>query len=183
MQGNIRRNMEPLRTQRAEPRRNALPLRRASVGRGERGFTLLEVVFSSSLLSVAVLGLALTIPIATQTNHQNRVDAEGAMLVQRQLEQMIAQPLTATSFTDANANVISLAPGGSPLTGSKINFSAAAVSGYNITATGSSGAQYQLRWNVASLSDGSKQFTLAARKKGAERFLMPPVNLAVRQGK
>ncbi|MBI4442043.1 MAG: hypothetical protein HY649_01555 [Acidobacteria bacterium] len=138
---------------------------------------------SSSLLSVAVLGLALSIPIATQTNQRNRVDAEGSMLVQRQLEQMIAQPLMATSFTDANGNVISLAPGGSPLAGNRIDFSAAAVTGYNTTATGSSGSQYELRWQVTSLADGSKQFTMASRKRGNERFLLPPVHLAVRQGK
>ena len=152
-------------------------------GRHEQGFTLMEVVFSTGLLSVAVLGLALSIPVATQTNHRNRVDAEEAMLAQRQVEQMIAQPLTATSFTDANGNVISLAPGGSPLAGGKINFSAAAVTGYNTTAAGSSGGQYEIRWNVASLADGGKQFTMAARKKGTERYLLPPVNLSVRQGK
>src|SRR3989304_4094980 len=115
--------------------------RKAFRGRCEQGFTLMEAVFSTSLLGVAVMGLALSIPIATQTNHRNRVDAEGSMLVQRQLEQMIAQPLTATSFTDANGNVISLASGGSALASGQINFSAAAVNGYNATATGSSGSQ------------------------------------------
>ncbi|MBI4464277.1 MAG: prepilin-type N-terminal cleavage/methylation domain-containing protein [Acidobacteria bacterium] len=159
------------------------PDRQAGRSRGQRGFTLMEIVFSTSLLGVAVLGLAMSIPIATQTNHRNRVDAEGAMLVQRQVEQMIAQPLTATTFTDVNGNVVSLAPGGSPLAGGKINFSAAAVNGYNLAATGSSGAQYQLRWNVTSLADGGKQFTIAARKRGSEGFLLPPVNLSVRQGK
>ena len=105
------------------------------------------------------------------------------MLVQRQLEQIAMQPLTSSSFTDANGNTVSLAPGGATLTNGKIDFTTAAVTGYNAAGTGSSGGQYELRWNVQSLADGARQFTMAARKKGGERFLFSPVNISLRVGK
>lgn len=149
----------------------------------ERGFTLIEVVFSVALLSIAVMGLATAIPVSVRTNNRNRVDSEAAMLVQRELEQIAMQPLTSASFTDAAGNSVSLATGGATLTSGQIDFSVAAVTGYNATATGSSGAQYELRWNVQSLADGAKQFTMAARKKGGERFLFSPVNISLRLGK
>ena len=151
--------------------------------KSERGFTLVETVFSVALLTIAILGLATAIPVAVQTNHRNRVDSEGAMLVQKELEQIATQPLTSSSFTDANGNSVSLAAGGNTLANGQIDFDAAAVAGYNATVTGNAGAQYQLRWNVQSLADGSKQFTMAARRTGGQRFLLPPVNLSLRQGR
>ena len=149
----------------------------------EQGFTLVEVVFSVALLSVAVVGLALTIPVSVQTSTRNRVDAELAMLVQRELEQIVAQPLTATSFTDASGNSVSLAAGGNPLASGKIDFTASWVTGYRATVSGISGGQYDLRWNVQALADGGKLFTVGARKSGAERFLLPPVNVSSRVGR
>lgn len=147
------------------------------------GFTLVEMVFAVALLGIAVLGLSLSIPVAVQSNTRNRVDSEASTLVQQLLEQIVAQSLAATSFVDANGNTVSLAAGGSPLVSGKIDFGAAAVSGYNQTGTGSSGAAYDLRWNVQALADGAKQFTLAARKKGAERYLLPPAQVSLRLGK
>ena len=142
----------------------------------------MEVVFSVSLLSIAVLGLAMTIPVAAQSNNKNRVDAEGALLVQEDIEQMMAQPLNTTSFTDSNGNVITISAGGAPLASGKIDYSQATVAGYNVTVAGTSGAQYQLRWNVQSLADGSKQFTVAANRTGGLRYLLPPVNVVGRRG-
>lgn len=147
------------------------------------GFTLVEMVFAVALLGIAVLGLSLSIPVAVQSNTRNRVDSEASTLVQRLLEQIVAQPLTATSFVDANGNTVSLAAGGSPLVNGKIDFGSAAVSGYNQTGAGSSGAAYDLRWNVQALADGAKQFTFAARKNGSERYLLPPVQVSLRLGK
>ena len=148
-----------------------------------KGFSLVEMVFAVSLLGVAVMGLSLSIPVAVQSNRRNRVDSEASTLVQRLVEQIIAQPLSATSFVDASGNTVSLAAGGSPLASGKINFGAAAVSGYNQTGVGSSSAAYDLRWNVQALADGAKQFTVAARKKGTERYLLPPSQVSLRLGK
>ena len=150
--------------------------------RPSAGFTLMEVVFSMSLLSVATLGLALTIPAAVQSNNRNRVDAEGALLVQKEVEQMLAQPLSTTSFTDSSGNAITISAGGAPLASGKIDYSQATVAGYNVTVTGTAGALYQLRWNVQSLADGSKQFTVAANRTGGQRYLLPPVNIVSRRG-
>ena len=148
-----------------------------------RSFSLVEVLVSVSILSVAMLGLALSIPVAIQANHRNRVDAEATLRAQREIEQMIAQPLTATSFTDADGNTVSLAAGGCLIANGKIDFTQAAVAGYWLTATGIDGVRYELRWNVQSLADGGKQYTIGARRIGTQRFLLPPVNLSTRQGK
>lgn len=148
-----------------------------------RAFTLIEVMFSMFLLTIALLGLAVCIPAAVKTNHRSRLDSEATLLAQKELEQMAAQALTAASFSDAEGNSVSLAAGGSPLLNGAVDFSPAAVSGYNATMTATSAAQYELRWNVQALADGAKQFTVGARKKGSQRFLMPPVNLSLRVGK
>ena len=148
-----------------------------------KGFSLVEMVFAVSLLGVAVLGLSLCIPVAVQSNMRNRVDSEASTLVQRLVEQIEAQPLSAPSFVDANGNTVSLAPGGSPLVGGKVDFGSAAVNGYNQTEVGSSGAAYELRWNIQALADGAKQFTVAARKRGSERYLLPPSQVSLRLGK
>ena len=151
--------------------------------RSTQGFTLVEVVFSTSLLAIAMLGLALTIPVAAQSNSRNRVDAEGALLIQQELEQMLAQRLSATSFTDAGGNSISIGAGGCSLTAAgSIDYNAVAPTGYSAVLTGTSGGRYELRWNVQALADSSKQFTIAAKRTGGMRYLLPPVNVVARRG-
>lgn len=147
------------------------------------GFSLLEVLIALLILKVALLGLALIIPVAVQANQRNRVDAEGAMLTQRELEQMLAQPLTSASFTDGCGNLVSIVPGGAPLANGRVDFGAAAVANYTADFTGSSGARFQLRWNVQSVADGGKVFTVGARRTGPQRMLLPPVNVWGRQGR
>ena len=135
------------------------------------------------LLVIAVLGLAICVPVALLANNRNRVDAEATMLAQSELEQILAQPLTATSFVDASSNTVSLGAGGCSLVNGKIDFSQAAVAGYNATVSGSKGARYDLRWYVQSLADTGKQFNIAARRTGSQGSLLSPVNLAVRLGR
>lgn len=143
----------------------------------------MEVLMAMSILSISLLGLAMAIPAAVQANQRHRVDSEATMLAQRELEQMGAQPLPATSFTDSQGNAVQIVAGGSALNNGKVDFSQAAVSGYNCVVSGTSNARYELRWNVQSLADGAKLFTVAARKAGPQRSLLPPVNLSLRVGR
>ena len=149
----------------------------------QSGFTLVETLVGMFLLAVVMIGLALMITVSMQTGQRTRVDTEATMLAQWELEQMLAQPLSVTTFTDANGNTSSLAPGGSPLVNGAIDFSQAPVTSYCAILTSTTGGQYELRWNVQTLSDGSKQFIVAARKNSRQRFLMPPINLATRLGR
>lgn len=151
--------------------------------RFQRGFTVIEAMFAMAILAVALLGLALAIPAAVQANHRNRVDTQATMLAQRELEQMIARPVGAASFTDADGAAVSLSAGGAPLLHGKIDFSQAAVSGYSATKTAGNGARFDLRWNVQVLADGTKIFVIGARRVGSQRFLLPPVNLTTRMGR
>lgn len=149
----------------------------------QRGFTVIEAMFAVAILAVALLGLALAIPVALQSNNRNRVDTQATMIAQRELEQMIALPVAANSFTDADGALVSLAAGGAPLLDGKIDFSQATVSNYSATKTAGNGARFDLRWNVQVLNDGTKIFVIGARRVGSQRFLLPPVNLTTRMGR
>ena len=127
-------------------------------------------------------GLALIIPQAVQTNQRARVDSEATMLAQSEMEQMLARPLTATTFTDTAGNTVSIAAGGAPLANGVIDYSQAAVTNYRAFLTSSTGGRYDVRWNVQTLSDGTKQFIVSGQSS-SQRFLMPPVNLMTRIGR
>jgi len=90
---------------------------------------------------------------------------------------------SSTFFTDAFGNVVSLAAGGAPLANGGIDFGASAIANYAATVNGSSGAWYELRWNVQSVADSGKVFIVGARRAGSPRFLLPPVNIWARQGR
>src|SRR5260221_6337416 len=147
------------------------------------GFTVIEAMIAVGILSVALLGLALAIPVAIQANNRNRVDTQATMIAQRELEQFIARSVTASSFTDADGTLVTISAGGAPLASGKIDFIQAAVTGYSATKTAGNGARFDLRWNVQVLADGTKIFVLGARRVGSQRFLLPPVNLTTRMGR
>jgi prepilin-type N-terminal cleavage/methylation domain-containing protein len=149
----------------------------------QRGFTVIEAMIAMGILSVALSGLALSIPVAIQANNRNRVDTQATMIAQRELEQFIARPVASGSFTDVDGNSVTISAGGAPLASGKIDFSQTAVSGYSVTKTAGNGARFDLRWNVQVLADGTKIFVIGARRVGSQRFLLPPVNLTTRMGR
>lgn len=168
-------------------RENVLKSLRAGNKRQQEGFTLLELAVATLILMVGIAGVVQLVPASQKSNLNNRVDTTAMVFAQREMDQMINQPLTSATFTDVDGRVINLGSetvsntiAGSPIvmlgTSPSINFSAAAVAGYNYTFSDpndvgdSAEANYQMRWTVISnVSAGvvvSKRFIVACRRTG-----------------
>ncbi len=158
--------------------------------RSERGFSLLEMMFATVMLLVGLVAVAQLVPASILLNYRNRNDSSALVFAQRELDQMLDQPLDFSSFRDAQGNVCQL---GNPATQNTvqgtsvltINNQAAIdftsnVSGYNFTypdPTLPNGATYDVRWAVIITGNGSavssKRFILGVRQQGGNGFLQP----------
>src|SRR5260370_41010742 len=81
---------------------------RARKHRRERGFTLLELAIATLVLMVGIVGVVQLVPASIQSNLNNRVDATAMGFAQREMYQIIDQPLTSSTFTDADVRTINL---------------------------------------------------------------------------
>jgi len=169
--------------------------------RRQSGFTLLELAIATLILMVGIVGVVQLVPASQTTNFRNRVDTTAMVFAQRELDQMIYQPLTNPTFNDADLRPISLGSQtvsntvfGGPVilqqgTVPSIDFGAAVVAGYNYTFTdpndlGDPAAPtYQMRWAVISTVNGgvvvSKRFIVGCRRVGGggngNSILLPAV--------
>lgn len=66
----------------------------------QRGFTLIEILFATILLAVGMVAVAQLVPISVRLNSGNRHNSMELVMAQRELDEMIDQPLTANTFTD-----------------------------------------------------------------------------------
>src|ERR1700747_3758862 len=115
---------------------NVRPKKRAA----EHGFSILEMLIASVILMFGIVGVVQLVPASLQLNANNRLDTLATVIAQRELDQMLAQPLNVNSFIDQAGYTISLGGAGSPgapvvmdSTGSVlINFGAAPVTGFVI---------------------------------------------------
>src|SRR5882672_11982894 len=74
----------------------------------ERGFSILEMMFATIILLVGLVAIAQLVPASILLNFRNRTDSSAMVFAQRELDQMLDQPLSATSFTDAALNICNL---------------------------------------------------------------------------
>lgn len=157
----------------------------------ERGFTLAEVLVATVILISAIVAVAKLVPLAIGLNAGNRRDSTALVIAQRELNQMIGQPLTATTFVDAqgfNCNLGNAATPnvvvGSPVVVSNnrpiINFGVAQVAGYSFNyqdPNDPSGMTYDVRWAVITSAAGGnvafKRFILGARRQGGNAPFQP----------
>ncbi len=148
----------------------------------QSGFTLLELAVASLILMVGVVGVVQLVPASQQSNLNNRVDTTAMVFAQREMDQIIQQPLTFTTFNDSDGRAISLGSVtatdtifGGPVvmhgTTASISFTAAAAGGYNYTFSDPNdpaGARYQMRWAVISKVNAgvvvSKRFIVGCRR-------------------
>lgn len=165
-----------------------------AMGPRQLGFTLVELAIATVVLLLGAVMVMQLVPAAMQSNVYNRYDSTAVVVAQRELDQMISQPLAAAQFTDADGRVIllgnSAAPntvvGGPVLTAGnivKIDFTAAAVANYNFAyqdANDPTQPTYEVRWAVITTVSGgtvvSKRFIVGAWKRNAT-LVMPPVTL------
>ncbi len=160
---------------------------------GQAGFSILEMLLATVILLVGLIAVAQLVPASILLNYRNRTDSTALVFAQRQLDQMLDQPLTANSFTDALGNTCQL---GDPavtnsVQGSTVNnqpiivFDSpnpplAPTNGYGFTyadPNDPSGATYDVRWAVIITGSGgtasSKRFILGIRKVGGNGYFQP----------
>lgn len=162
--------------------------------RGERGFSILEMMLATMILLVGLVAIAQLVPATILMNYRNRTDSSALVFAQRELDQFIDQPLFATSFADATTgNTCALgnaAPAnavqGSPLAvvnnQAVIDFTKALVTNYSFPTayqdpTDPSGTAYDVRWAVIVTGNGttvsSKRFILGIRQQGGNGYFQP----------
>lgn len=156
-----------------------------------RGFTLLEMMCATVIMLIALFAVAQLVPASVLLNSQNRNNSTALVFAQRELDQILDQPLTSTVFTDAEGNICNLGNPGTPNTivgnavvvinnMATIDFSGAAIPGYSFTftdPTSANGATLDVRWAVITSMNGSvvigKRIILGARQQGGTGFFLP----------
>jgi type II secretory pathway pseudopilin PulG len=158
----------------------------------DSGFSILEMLIASAIMMVGIVSVMQLVPASLQLNTTNRLDTLATVIAQRELDQMLSQPLSVNAFTDRDGNVVSLGGAGSPGApvtldpqgAEQINFAAASVGGFVIPAyvdpNDPNGAIFELRWAVIPQVSGgrtiSKRIILGCRQTNANRLTLP-INL------
>jgi prepilin-type N-terminal cleavage/methylation domain-containing protein len=167
--------------------------------KGQRGFTLTEVLIAIAVLLVGIIAVAQLVPASIGSNSANRNDSSALVFAQRQMDQFLSRPLNMSisppSFTetidgqtftcylgDPTQNNVVV---GNPVTvfynQLVINFAAAPVTNYSFTYQDPNdpyGLVYDVRWAVITTTNSngmvtSKRFILGTRKKGGNGIYKP----------
>lgn len=154
------------------------------------GFSLLEMLLATLILLVGLVAVAQLVPASILLNQRNRTDSSALVFAQRELDQMLDQPLFSQTFTDLEGNNCSLGNPTIPNTlqgtnvlvinnQSVIDFTST-VGGYNFIyqdPTDPNGPQYDVRWAVIVTGNGAnattKRFILGVRQTGGNGFIQP----------
>jgi prepilin-type N-terminal cleavage/methylation domain-containing protein len=155
------------------------------------GFTLIEVMVAMAVLLIGLVAVAQLVPASMNLNNGNRSDSVALVLAQRELDQMLDQPLKATQFSDVLGNVCSLGNPATPnsLVGSPvviiggrpmIDFSGGQIGGYSFNYVDPDDpyqATYDVRWSVITTANGgnpnSKRFIIGVRQTGGIGYFPP----------
>jgi len=163
---------------------------------GQRGFSILEMMLATIILLVGLVAIAQLVPASILMNYRNRTDSSALVFAQRELDQMLDQPLTANSFTDALLNSCQL---GDPTVTNSVQGSAvttlnnqtiivfsspnpplAPTNGYGFIyadPNDPSGTTYDVRWAVIITGSGgtvsSKRLILGVRQVGGNGYFQP----------
>jgi type II secretory pathway pseudopilin PulG len=179
---------------RREPTPAAGPTRGRSVQRLRHagGFTLIELAIATVVLLVGILAVMKLVPAAMRSNRNSRFDTTALVIAQRELDQMISQPLSSTQFIDSDGRTISLGAassatavlyGGPVVTAgpwTRIDFTQPAVAYYNFLYTdpdNPTGPVYEVRWAVVGQGIGSapasKRFIVGVWKRDPTQVTLP----------
>jgi type II secretory pathway pseudopilin PulG len=165
--------------------------------RKQGGLALIEMIVAIAVLIIGVVAVAKLVPVSAALNYENRRDSVALVIAQRQLDGLIAQPITTTTFTDpqgvlcpvgnicqlgnpAQVNQVVGSPvimnGARPL----IDFSQPQIAGYSFNYSDPddpSGPQYDIRWAVITFGNGAsasgKRLIVGARCQGGDTPYLP----------
>ena len=159
----------------------------------QAGFTLVEVLVATVVLMAGIVAVAELVPVAVRVNSGARADSTAVVFAERELDEMVAQLPSATTFTDSHGFLCNLGDAttpnqwvGSPLVTANnrllIDFSQNAVGNYSFAYADPNSpnqATYDVRWAVMTWVSGGKvtgrRFVLGARLTGGTVFL--PITL------
>lgn len=160
----------------------------------QSGFTMMEVLIATVVLVISLVGVAQLVPMSIRLNTANRHDSTSLVIAQRELDAMIDQPISATTFTDPQGLVCGAAAVcnlGNPATpnvsvGSPfvmlagrplIDYTQATVAGYNYLYSDPNdpaGASYDIRWAVITFANASgRRIVVGVRQVGGSAPLLP----------
>src|SRR5215468_4868866 len=166
--------------------------------RGVRGFSLVEMLIATLILLIGLVGIAQLVPASIMINQRGRLNSTSLVFAQKELDQMMSQPLTSLTFVEANGALCATAcklgnpatPGiavGNPIVPISnrllIDFSGAAVADYSFTYADPNdpfAVTYDVRWAVVTTVNGAsvtgKRFIVGVRQLNASTFV-PAVTL------
>ena len=152
------------------------PTRRRSVAGRVRhgGFTLLELLVASAVLTIGLLSAASLLLLALSSHFNSKLEAAALRMTQSTLEELKSLPLNHAGLADSTE---SLTPG------HEIDFSAPSSPSHARTTMvalqsfGSTRIEFETRWHVRT-SGGRKVITGATRKTGAHSPFRP-VNMRI----
>ena len=162
--------------------------RRVASGMPSEGFSILEMLIASAILMVGIISVVQLVPASLQTNVNNRLDTMATVIAQRELDQILSQPLTVDAFVDKDNNVVSLGGAGSPgapliMDGQtvKIDFTVDPVAGFSIPnyvdPNDPTGATFELRWAVIPETSGglviSRRIVIGCRRTNSTQLQFP----------
>jgi hypothetical protein len=166
--------------------------RRFGLRSEDSGFSILEMLIASAIMMVGIISVVQLVPVSLQLSASNRLDTLATVIAQRELDQMLSQPLAVNAFIDKDGHTISLggtgSPGASVVMDSQgaplIDFNAGTVAGFVIPAykdpNDLNGATFELRWAVIPQVSGgrtiSKRIIIGCRQTNANRPILP-INL------
>ena len=159
------------------------------------GFSVLEMILASAILMVGIVSVVELVPASLKSSVGNRMDTMATVIAQRELDQMLSQPLTVDNFIDEDGDVISLGGPGAP--GAAVTMSgqvavihftafeppAGFYKFYTDVKNDASRSKFELRWAVFPQANNgivvSKRIVIGCRRvPGAgDVQLLLPVNL------
>ena len=80
----------------------------AGNGRKQDGFSVLEMIVASAILMVGIVSVVQLVPASLKNSVGNRMDTMATVVAQRELDQMLSQPLSVNAFLDRDRNLVSL---------------------------------------------------------------------------
>jgi type II secretory pathway pseudopilin PulG len=160
--------------------------------REQNGFSILEMILASAILMVGIISVVQLVPASLKSSVGNRLDTIATVVAQRELDQMLSQPLNVNSFQD-ESQTISLGGAGSPgasvlMSGQSVvvDFSPSATPPAGFSATmladpnDPTSPSFELRWAVfPQLSNGvvvGRRIIIGCRRansSGDQQLLLP----------